>query len=92
MSVLYGNKDSLLKGAHSARKRAENDKEIKDLLLIDCISRVLYMGSDFSEELLEIDPNKIGFGALTLGEIANNGDSFLEVYNKTAVVCTIHDD
>lgn len=92
VSVLFGNKDSLLKGAQSARKRAENDKEIKDLLLIDCISRVLYMGTDFSEELLEIDPNKIGFGALTLGEIANNGDSFLEVYNKTAVVCTIHDD
>lgn len=92
VSVLFGNTESLLEGAVTARSRAESGKEIKELFLIDCISRVLYMGDEFSAELDKLDVDKIGFGALTLGEIANNGDSFLEVYNKTAVVCSIHDN
>ncbi len=92
VSVLYGNTESLLDGASKARSRAESSKEIKNLFLIDCISRVLYMGEEFSAELNKLDAQNIGFGALTLGEIANNGDSFLEVYNKTAVVCAIHDN
>lgn len=93
VKILYGNMESLLEGAVSANKRAipaGKDNSNADLFLIDCISRVLYMNDEYSEELKRLDPSLTGFGALTLGEIANNGDSYLEVFNKTAVVCAIH--
>jgi hypothetical protein len=89
VQVLYGNLESLLEGASRSKKRAEEDSDISnyELFLIDCISRVLFMGDEFNKELKRIDPDFLGFGALTLGEIANNGESYLEIYNKTSVVC-----
>jgi hypothetical protein len=89
VQVLYGNLESLLNGASKARTLAMENKLISpfELFLIDCISRVLFMGDDFDKELRNLDPTLKGFGALTLGEIANNGDSYLEIYNKTSVVC-----
>lgn len=85
--VLYGNMDGLLKGAEQAKLRAEtNSFENSQRIIIDCISRVLYMGDQYSKELQILDPDKKALGACTFGEIANSGDSFLEIYNKTAVV------
>jgi hypothetical protein len=63
-------------------------------LLIDCISRVLFLGDRFGEELAAVQGGlqRAGaqahplFGALTLGEIANNGSHCLEFYNKTLVL------
>lgn len=63
-------------------------------LLIDCISRVLFLGERFTEELAAVQDqlHEAGasrhplFGALTLGEIANNGGHCLEFYNKTLVL------
>jgi len=63
-------------------------------LLIDCISRVLFLGERFTEELAAVQDSLQGadatarppFGALTLGEIANNGTHCLEFYNKTFVL------
>jgi hypothetical protein len=54
--------------------------------VIDCISRSLFLGTDFQRELAAIDDGLPMVGALTLGEIANSGRDFLEFYNKTAVV------
>lgn len=69
-------------------------------LLIDCISRVLYLGERFGEELAAVQArlNRDSdralplFGALTLGEIANNGSQCLEFYNKTLVVAAYGQD
>jgi hypothetical protein len=56
-------------------------------VLIDCISRVLFLGDGFGAELAAVDAGDVPMvGALTIGEIANNGSDFLEFYNKTAVV------
>ncbi len=63
-------------------------------LLIDCISRVLFLGERFGEELAAVQSRLLAanaqalplFGALTLGEIANNGQHCLEFYNKTLVL------
>lgn len=63
-------------------------------LLIDCISRVLFLGERFGEELAAVQGclQRAGaqahplIGALTLGEIANNGAHCLEFYNKTLVL------
>lgn len=63
-------------------------------LLVDCISRVLFLGPRFGEELQAAcahlqqtgGPEAALFGALSLGEIANNGTYVLEFYNKTFVL------
>lgn len=87
VQVLYGNLETLIDGAVEARKKAESNSVSQgNTLIIDCISRGLFMGEEFADELKEIDPMSNSFGALTLGEIANNGDEYLDIYNKTAVV------
>ncbi|MCW7752898.1 FIST C-terminal domain-containing protein [Desulfobotulus sp. H1] len=87
--VLHGDRQSLIEGAVHARKMAEANyrgKERKPVLFfIDCISRVLFLGHHFEEEIRSVTQGSFTFGALTLGEIANTGDAFLEFYNKTAV-------
>lgn len=63
-------------------------------VLIDCISRVLFLGDGFGEELAAVQRRLDAanprarplFGAMTLGEIANDGTHCLEFYNKTFVL------
>lgn len=62
--------------------------------LADCISRVLYLGDEFGDELTALQKglgNRPLLGMLTLGEIANGGDNCLEFYNKTVVLATLSD-
>jgi hypothetical protein len=62
-------------------------------LLIDCISRALFLRPQFHLELeaiWQVTPRQTPlFGALVLGEIANSGAGYLEFYNKTTVVASI---
>lgn len=96
VNILKGNKDSLISSSGNAilnalRSRSNND-EIKNVLLFDCISRSIFLEEDFKKELKEIKqhiPNNILCGALTLGEIANNGNEYINFYNKTCVVGVI---
>lgn len=92
--ILTGDKESIIGGARKAKELAEEafkkeqtDKSINSsvTLLIDCISRKQFLGDDFEEELKAIGGEGL-LGALSLGEIANTGKSYLEFYNKTAVV------
>jgi len=91
--ILYGNIDSLLQGAKKARQQAETARgeyaDQSETFVIDCISRVLFMKETFAKEIATLNPDKNGFGVLSLGEIANNGDSYLEIFNKTAVVALL---
>ncbi|NUQ80562.1 MAG: FIST C-terminal domain-containing protein [Bacteroidetes bacterium] len=90
IQILHGNKQTLLAGASAASQKAgilsSASQNSRPVLCIDCISRVLYLQSDFDQELSRIGPSGQLMGALTLGEVANSGDSFLEIYNKTVVV------
>jgi hypothetical protein len=82
--VLHADKEKLLKGAADARDRGVSNRE-SAVFCIDCISRVLYLGDDFGEEIYTIDKTKNIFGIFSLGEIANFGTN-LEIFNKTVVV------
>ena len=89
--VLNGNVKSLLNAAKTALDMgkqyfAENNNH-KYSLFIDCISRVLFLGNEFQNELEIVNEKNISlFGALTIGEIANRKKDYFEFYNKTAVV------
>ncbi|WP_051434256.1 FIST signal transduction protein [Desulfonatronum lacustre] len=89
--ILSGNPDSLVAGAAHARELAEagiseEEGSGRSMLFVDCISRVLFLENDFDRELKVVDVGLPMAGALTLGEIANTGDAYLEFYNKTSVV------
>jgi len=90
IKILHGNMVSLLAGASKAKEIAfsklEDNMDKNAVFCIDCISRVLFMQNDFKKELEAIGQNVDVTGVLTIGEIANSEESFLEIYNKTIVI------
>ncbi len=91
VKILKGTRDSLVKAAGHARALAEQSAppdlaDAPTAFFIDCISRALFLGEGITEELAAAASGRALFGALTLGEIANNGRDYLEFYNKTAVL------
>lgn len=85
--ILKGRRDSLVAAAGNAYETAVDDGNTDgDVLFFDCISRVLYLEDAFADELDAVGgPDSPALGALTVGEIANDGKGHLEYYNKTAV-------
>lgn len=93
INILSGNMDDLINSSGKAVKKITNDlglEENHNVFLFDCISRSIFLGDKFNEELEQMKNNmKSGstlFGALTLGEIANNGNEYIAFYNKSCVV------
>jgi len=90
VKVLHGDMASLLEGASKAKERAlsqlEEGMDGEASFCIDCISRVLFMQETYKKELEAVAHNNNVSGVLTIGEIANAGESFLEIYNKTIVL------
>lgn len=89
--IMHGKKHNLVKAAKNAKHTAQanfpENTEFNTVLFIDCISRSLFLGDDFEDELSAVyDLNKSFIGILSIGEIANSGKSFLEFYNKTSVI------
>ena len=90
--VLGGDKYDLIRSAREAANIACENPDYEDSLVIDCISRILYLEEDFPKELQAIDSEFTEKGtlegALTLGEISSGIKGLLELYNKTTVVTT----
>ncbi len=86
--IMNGNMNSPLEGAQKAVSAASAQSQNVDSehFCVDCISRVLYMQDDFSKELDLLNKDKPMNGVLSIGEIANPGDTVLELFNKTVVV------
>ncbi|WP_299183289.1 FIST C-terminal domain-containing protein [uncultured Aquimarina sp.] len=93
LDVLKGKQENLIESADKAARLAiENSENPTSAVIIDCISRTLFLEDHFQKELdnvvnllkKENDQMFIG-GALTLGEISSfNG--YLELFNKTIVI------
>jgi hypothetical protein len=91
--ILEGEPESLIDAARQAGREAqEPDAPAEGLFFFDCISRVLYLQDEFERELsaVEVDGTPM-VGALTIGEIANDGYGHLDYYNKTAVIGAVED-
>lgn len=88
--ILNGDKSGLLAAATQASNHASVAMDISPVRLqccFDCVSRLLFLGDDFHEELEALkDVDLPMVGALTIGEIANSGMEYLEFYNTTVVV------
>ena len=93
LSVLTGDADSLVEATRTAAGHAASGAVVPEtLLFFDCISRVLYLEDDFDRELAAVTSHGLPVvGALTIGEIGNDGAGHLDYYNKTAVVGAIGD-
>ena len=92
VDILYGNSDDLINAAKYASDVSYENINFNDgfTLFIDCISRVLVLEEDFKNEIEAVyREGRELVGALTFGEIANNGRDYLSFYNKTSVVGNI---
>jgi hypothetical protein len=97
VTVLSGEPDTLIGAAEQAADTALNDETVAEdaetLCVFDCISRQLYLQDSFDREISAIDTDALPMvGALTIGEIANDGTGHLDYYNKTAVVAAVSTD
>ncbi len=89
VDILQGNSDDLLQAARDAAVSSQKamDFEEEFTLFIDCISRALFLEEKFEHEIKAVyKEGSILVGALTFGEIANDGRAYLQFFNKTAVV------
>lgn len=100
LDILKGVDSSLIASAGQAAADAlpQGNKEVKDCLIADCISRVLFLEDQFphelravKEKLKSIDADLTSSGILTLGEISSYGEGYLEFFNKTIVVGVLHE-
>jgi len=96
LMIMKGEPEKLISAAGLAIEQAktsfENRKKTSPTiaLIIDCITRALFLEDRFEDELKIIE-TKAGtgvllFGFLSLGEIASKGDKYIELYNKTVVI------
>lgn len=94
LDVLKGKNQQLIEAAEqAAMEAADQAGEPTAAMIIDCISRVLFLDENFEQEVQAVTKalHDKGVaptmrGALTLGEISSFGEGFLEFFNKTTVV------
>ncbi len=99
--ILEGENNLLIDAAHRATSECLQGTPgmIHDALVVDCISRALFLEQDFQQELQAIcqplQASKLGLkaqGVLSLGEISSYQEGYLEFYNKTLVLGLWHQD
>ncbi|WP_147820186.1 FIST signal transduction protein [Salidesulfovibrio onnuriiensis] len=91
LDLLTGNRRSMLHAAERAHWHARHDlKPVSGesiTLIMDCISRVLFLEESFDEELAALDDGLTKLvGACSIGEFAGNGKDYLSFFNKSVVV------
>lgn len=88
INILKVDKDSMLNASSIAAKEAiQTDSNL--VIMFDCLSRVRYLGESFDDELNNISritKRRTTMGAVTIGEIANSGNRYINFFNKTCVI------
>ncbi|HHW68193.1 MAG TPA: FIST domain-containing protein [Epulopiscium sp.] len=87
--VLKGNKDTLLNSSMEVARECSMNAPMKyHPLLFDCISRAMFLGEFFKQELTNIQ-SKLKYpleGALSIGEISSLKNGMLEIHNKSSIL------
>jgi len=93
IQILHADDVQLISAAKEASHLSHNAQYQKSFkLYIGCLARLLVLGENFYKELDSIyEEGELLIGALSIGEIANNKDHYLELYNSTAVIAKIED-
>lgn len=93
INILKGDKNNLIKASGTAVKEVleeSNSSANEDVIIFNCITRSIFLGDNFSNELDEMKSHmkkdSTLFGALTLGEICSDTDKYISFYNKSCVV------
>ena len=93
LSLMHSTQKSLLRAYSIAIEGAQNlqkDLSSKTCFMIECVGRNLVLGKDFSQELeaivRETSNAQQHFGVLSLGEIANSADKYIEYFNESCVI------
>ncbi len=93
--ILKGERDELVGAARKAFQDCQTatpPRKGESLLVVDCISRTLFLEDDFKLELSELfQEGQTPLGILSLGEIASFGAGALEFFNKTIVLGQLQD-
>lgn len=101
LNILKGSKSSLIDAAQSAVDKSieKSNGDFNKAIIIDCISRILFLEDDISKEMsvisesIKLSQKDVTIkGALTLGEISSYGNGFLEFFNKTIVIGVFKDE
>lgn len=96
MYLAHGDQETLIAAACQAVDECSTSDAIRHCFVSDCYSRALKLGDDFHLELEAVHDALRRFsdatpeGVLALGEVANNGGQYLELFNKTFVVALTH--
>lgn len=93
--ILKAKKEALVACAVKAgleSKHNSNNRNLKSVFVVDCISRVLFLEEAVTAELSGISDafeDIVPEGVLSLGEISSAGNGVLEFFNKTVVVAAL---
>lgn len=92
LTVLHGQRESLLTAAGELDAAAATTlaRVPTGRLVFDCISRVLFLGTAFRDEVASIASDDLPTaGALTLGEVAGSARERIAFHNKTATLALL---
>lgn len=92
LSVLHGSPQTLLAAVSGLNAAAKGvlDHAPAGRLVFDCISRALYLGEFFRDEMAQIAPDELPTaGALTLGEVAGTLQQRIAFCNKTSTLALL---
>ena len=99
LDILKGEQKTLIDAAQAATLQAVGyNNNYSSALIFDCISRTLFLESDFNLELEAaikvLNKHNCNFaieGALSLGEISSAGQGYLEFFNKTFLISLFYE-
>jgi hypothetical protein len=87
--IMQADRVGLLRAGERAVRRADvalRSRPAALRLVFDCISREALMGARIREDLGAFSDGVPTVGAFTIGEIAADGEDYLEYHNKTIVI------
>lgn len=93
VQILHATNSKLIEAAKTASTNSHNvHYQTSFNLYFTCLARTIILGEDFKKEIATVyEEDTLLVGAVSIGEIANNQDHYLELYNATAVVANIDD-